>query len=148
MDESEKVDEHLTDEERALLAGYPWPGTPVDAALSKLLRLHDRYKARVEELERWLEKANARIEYLVLQRPEEVAELERFAALAILTHWDAEGEGGPREPPEWPVAVKELTEQFNGYDVSHCTRCGLWAPTQRPSHTCAPGWGCARGPVG
>lgn len=51
------TDEQLTDEERALLVEYPWPRSAVDLALAKLLRIHDRLKARVTEatllLQRW-----------------------------------------------------------------------------------------------
>lgn len=85
--------------------------------------------ARIRELEAGPEQAR-------------VLEIERFAALAILTHWDAEGQGGPREPPAWPAAVKALTELYSVYSMDHCQRCKQWAPMQRPSYTCAPGWGC------
>lgn len=55
MSESEKPDtvapEQLTEEERALIAEYPWPRTPQAAAHEKILRIHDALLARVQELE-------------------------------------------------------------------------------------------------
>jgi hypothetical protein len=41
----EMTDEQLTDEERARIENHPWPTT----AVAKLLRIHDRLRARVEE---------------------------------------------------------------------------------------------------
>lgn len=158
--------EQLTEEERAHLEWFAAKFIGKRAELeTKLLRLHDHLQARVRELEQ--ENSDDATEYLELEKqhqaealdmaarireleasPEQakVRGLERFAALAILTHWDAEGQGGPREPAPWPAAVKALTEQYNGYDVQHCRRCKQWAPVARPTYTCAPGWGCAPPP--
>lgn len=43
--------ETVTEGERALIAEYPWPRSPEDQAIQKLLRLHDALRERVRELE-------------------------------------------------------------------------------------------------
>jgi len=98
MGESEKVEEQLTEEERGII---PTRGdTPIGLAVAKLLRIHDALQARVgagclecnelkrerNETMRLLEKANARIEYLVLERPDQVAGLEARVEGLELAH--------------------------------------------------------------
>jgi TolA-binding protein len=100
MSESEKVEERLTEEERARIVtacAMPRVTAPEIAlrrAVAKLLHIHDRLQARVgagclecnelkrerNETMRLLEKANARIEYLVLESPDQVAGLEARVA--------------------------------------------------------------------
>lgn len=73
--------EQLSEEEREHLEWVLTPPTgPGANEIRKLLRIHDRLQARVGELEGWLEKANARIEYLVLEKPGQVAGLEARVA--------------------------------------------------------------------
>lgn len=86
--------EQLSDIERAYLENEGAHDIEVERIAFKLLRIHDRLQARVgvgclecnelkrerNETQRLLEKANARIEYLVLEKPDQVAGLEARVA--------------------------------------------------------------------
>jgi hypothetical protein len=66
---SGETEEQLTDQERALIdvtqAVLSRSASPGWAALTKLLRLHDRLRARVEELEQTVERVETLIDCTV-----------------------------------------------------------------------------------
>jgi hypothetical protein len=77
-------------------------------------------------------------------KAEDALSLARFASLCILTHWDAEGCGGPPKP--WPPEVERLVDEYGCCPLGHCSRCKQWAPLDAREHlggSCATGWGCA-----
>lgn len=102
-----------------------WLNDAHEPQVQKLLRIHDQQAAALEQA-------------------------HRFAALCILTHWDAEGGGGPPEE-SWPPRVKELVEQYGHGEMDRCTRCAAWAPVTKRAYpdsmqvVCQPGWGCSAG---
>jgi hypothetical protein len=142
-------DEQLTDEERVqlLVASAPVGVAPIEIAIqravAKLLRIHDRYKARVEELERPPLGSHAADLQALRATQARVEELEQQYARFAADAYDQEGCG----PAIADDKVRLMAWVMGGGDPDDPSRPGppVWQiPTPalnsraapRPGHPC------------